>query len=137
MAKIKIENVVRQDRVLSCNRESSVSYPMDGNETCFQIEDDSFWFKHRNDCIIAAVKKYSPDKVFFDVGGGNGFVAKGLENNGIQTVLVEPGQQGCLNAKVRGLTNVICATLENASFKPASIDALGLFDVIEHLPPPC
>ena len=47
--------------------------------------------------------KYCANNVYFDVGGGNGFVAKGLEEKGISTVLIEPGIQGCINAKNRGL----------------------------------
>jgi len=35
---------------------SNVSYPKDGNELCFDIEDKSFWFRHRNDCIIEMIK---------------------------------------------------------------------------------
>ena len=78
---------------------SKVSYPDDGNDICFNIEKDSFWFNHRNNCIICLAKKYTKDKLFFDIGGGNGFVSKGLEDNGIQTCLIEPGIHGCLNAK--------------------------------------
>ena len=39
----------------------SISYPSDGNETCFLIEDHSFWFKHRNNCIVSVVKSYPPE----------------------------------------------------------------------------
>ena len=41
-----------------------------------QLEEDSFWFNHRNNIIANAVKKHSKGNVFFDIGGGNGFVAK-------------------------------------------------------------
>jgi hypothetical protein len=112
---------------------NKISYPKEGNDLCFKLEDNSFWFKHRNNCIIEVVKKYVSDKVFFDIGGGNGFTAKYLEDNGIPTCLVEPGIQGCLNAKTRGLSNIVCSTLENASFKINSLPAIGLFDVIEHI----
>src|SRR5882762_915370 len=93
---------------------SKISYPETGNENCFQIEENSFWFNHRNNCVREAVLRYSPNSIFFDIGGGNGFVARELENKGISTVLVEPGIQGCLNAKKRNLKNLICSTLENA-----------------------
>ena len=73
---------------------NKISYPTDGNDICFSIEDNSFWFKHRNNCIISLAKKYVKDTPFFDIGGGNGFVSKRLEENGIQTCLVEPGIQG-------------------------------------------
>jgi 2-polyprenyl-3-methyl-5-hydroxy-6-metoxy-1,4-benzoquinol methylase len=56
-----------------------------------------------------------------------------LEEKGISTVLIEPGIQGCINAKNRGLNNVVCSTLENASLIKGSIPAIGLFDVVEHI----
>ncbi|MBX2847245.1 MAG: class I SAM-dependent methyltransferase [Acidiferrobacterales bacterium] len=113
----------------------NVSYPEDGNEDCFEIEDGSFWFKHRNQCIGAAVELYPPvDKgAIFDVGGGNGYVARGLEQLGYPVVLVEPGIQGARNGRKRGIDNVICATTTTAQFLNNSLSAVGLFDVIEHI----
>jgi SAM-dependent methyltransferase len=112
---------------------SAISYPADGNEKCLQLEKDSFWFKHRNKIIIEAVKKFSPDKTFFDIGGGNGFVAKGLQDANIEVVLIEPGIEGAVNAKKRGIKNVVCATMEDAGFAGTSLDSVGLFDVVEHI----
>lgn len=126
-------NILEKDGIYFCKNNSAVSYPEDGNQNCFIIEDNSFWFRHRNNCISESVKKYSKDKVFFDIGGGNGFVSLGLNKSGIETVVVEPGVQGCLNAKSRGLNNIICATLEDAAFKKESIESAGLFDVVEHI----
>lgn len=125
--------LVEKEGILFAKTQSAISYPEEGNENYFQIEENSFWFSHRNNCIISAVKKYSPDKFFFDIGGGNGYVAKGLEESGIKTVLVEPGLQGCINAKKRNLKHVVCSTLEDASFKKNAISAIGLFDVVEHI----
>ena len=59
---------------VSKNR-SDVSYPSSDNELCYQIEDTSFWFQHRNRCIANCVRAYPPSGVVFDVGGGNGFVS--------------------------------------------------------------
>jgi len=127
------ENLIEKDGIFFSKNTNAIFYPTDGNETCFNLEDNSFWFKHRNNCIISLVKKYAKNHVFFDIGGGNGFVSKGLEENDIQTCLIEPGLQGCLNAKKRGLTNIVCSDLENAGFKRDSIFSAGLFDVIEHI----
>jgi len=100
---------------------------------CQQIEQDSFWFNHRNNIIIEAVKIFSPQKTFFDIGGGNGFVSKGLQNAGINVVLIEPGLEGAINAKNRNIKNVVCSTLEDAEFDNSSLDSIGLFDVVEHI----
>jgi len=127
------DNIYFQDGIWFSKNNSEISYPKGGNMNCFEIEKDSFWFKHRNNCIIEAVKNYSMDEIFFDVGGGNGYVAKGLEENNIQTVLIEPGFEGALNAKERGLKNIICSTYEDAGIKLNSCKAIGLFDVVEHI----
>ena len=113
----------------------AVSYPEEGNEACFQIEDQSFWFQHRNDCIRELVRNFPPrgKGPIFDVGGGNGFVAKGLMDAGWDVVLVEPGPSGARNAKKRGLDHVICGTTHSAGFKNGSLPAIGVFDVVEHI----
>ena len=110
-----------------------VSYPVEGNDACFAVEENSFWFKHRNDVITKLVKEFSAGETFFDVGGGNGFVALALQNAGVDSVLVEPGPQGARNAMDRGVATVIQSTLQDAGFKPASIAAVGIFDVLEHI----
>jgi SAM-dependent methyltransferase len=113
----------------------ALSYPAGGNEACFQIENSSFWFNHRNACILAAVRNFPPREggPIFDIGGGNGFVSIGLLRAGFDTVLVEPGPVGASNGKKCGLPTVICATTIAAGFRNATLDAVGLFDVIEHL----
>ncbi len=125
--------LVERDGIFFSNHERKVSYPETGNESAFEIEQDSFWFNHRNKCIAEAVLKYAPDQVFFDIGGGNGFVSKELEERGVSTVLVEPGIQGCLNAKKRNLKQIICSTLNIEAFKKQTIPSIGLFDVVEHI----
>jgi SAM-dependent methyltransferase len=113
----------------------NISYPSDGNEACFSVEDDSFWFRHRNNCIVSAINSYPPinNEMIFDIGGGNGFVSLGLASAGFDVALLEPGPTGAYNAKKRGLKNVICATTDTAKFKRHSLPAVGLFDVIEHI----
>lgn len=110
-----------------------ISYPEQGNASCFLLEDESYWFHHRNDCIVEVVKRFPPSEQIVDVGGGNGFVAKRLIDEGFPTVLLEPGPDGAFNARIhRGIPVVICSTLENAGFEPGSVSAIGLFDVLEH-----
>lgn len=127
--------IKREDGIWYANKTEPVSYPSKGYEACFEIEDQSFWFKHRNICIIELVKKFPPrgKGPIFDVGGGNGFVAKGLADAGWGVVLVEPGPAGARNGKKRGLQHVVCATTQTAGFKPGCIPAIGAFDVIEHI----
>ena len=62
------------NNIYTLGKSTTVSFPEDGYERCFALEDDSFWFKYRNQCISLAVTRYSKGAVFFDVGGGNGKV---------------------------------------------------------------
>jgi SAM-dependent methyltransferase len=112
---------------------SDVAYPEDGNSLCFAIEDSSFWFQHRNRCILEALRLFPPPGALFDVGGGNGYVALAIEKSGLQVVLVEPGPAGVRNALKRGVTSVVHATLDDLGALPETLPAVGLFDVIEHI----
>lgn len=114
-------------------RLSEISYPKEGNETCYQLEENSFWFRHRNNCIGALVKRFHTGSFFFDIGGGNGFVTQHLQKEGIESVLLEPGEAGVNYALKRGIKNVVCATLEDSGMKKRSIPSAGLFDVLEHI----
>lgn len=113
--------------------QTEVSYPAEGNENCFAIEDASFWFRHRNNVISHLVRDLSPADTFFDIGGGNGCVSNALQRAGIDVVLVEPGPQGARNAMQRGVSTVIQSTLEDAGFSPGTLPSVGLFDVLEHI----
>jgi hypothetical protein len=111
-----------------------LSYPDDHNAACYLIENDSFWFSHRNRCIAAAVRRFPPAGFILDVGGGNGYVARGLMDAGFETVLLEPGVDGARNAKQgRQLPTVINATLDEARIRAGSVPNIGLFDVLEHI----
>jgi hypothetical protein len=112
---------------------SDISYPDHGNDLCFSVEDSSFWFKHRNDCILAALKSFPPPGPVFDIGGGNGFVAQAIQRSGMDVVLMEPGLAGVRNALRRGIVHVVRSTLDDAGARPGTLAAAGLFDVVEHI----
>jgi SAM-dependent methyltransferase len=112
---------------------SRVSYPERGNDLYFAIEDQSFWFRHRNRCILELVRLFPPPGPIFDIGGGNGFVASALQQAGFEVVLVEPGPRGAGNAQRRGVQYVIQAAFEDAGFLPESLPSISLFDVVEHI----
>lgn len=123
------------DGIWYAANQSEISYPEAGNDMCFAVEDNSFWFRHRNHCIQALVRNFPPREggPIFDIGGGNGYVTRALCESGFSTALIEPGPQGIRNAKARGLENLICATLDDAGFNSGSLSAAGLFDVLEHI----
>jgi SAM-dependent methyltransferase len=113
---------------------SKVAYPEEGNSMCFAVEDTSFWFQHRNRCIVEAIRQFPPPGLIFDVGGGNGCVARAILDSGHDVVLVEPGLAGVQNALKRGIRQVVRAAMEDMGAKDETIPAVGLFDVIEHIP---
>lgn len=110
-----------------------VSYPAGAHAAYAEIEERSFWFRHRNRCLLAALRAFPPGGTLFDVGAGNGFVARALVAAGLDVVPVEPGRDGARQARARGLRPVVCATLEAAGFVPRGLPAVGLFDVLEHV----
>jgi SAM-dependent methyltransferase len=79
------------------------------------------------------VHRFAPGGALLDIGGGNGYVAKGLTEAGVACALLEPGIDGALAARARGVDPVICARLEDVGMAPGSVGAAGMFDVLEHI----
>ncbi len=121
------------DGVWYAREREAVSYLEEGNDVCFELEEQSFWFAHRGACLEAVVRRFPPTGTIYDIGGGNGFVTRRLLDAGFDTVLVEPGEAGARNAVRRGIPTVVCATLATAQFRAGSLPAAGIFDVLEHI----
>lgn len=128
---------LRPDGLWTTPSLSAVSYPDSGNQNCFAVEDQSFWFQHRNNCILEMLRQLPPPGTFFDIGGGNGYVTQAIQQTGLDVVLIEPGFEGARNARRRGVSQVICGTAESAGFFPGTLPAIGLFDVLEHIQSDC
>lgn len=111
----------------------TLSYPAGGNQECLAIEDGSYWFAHRNRCLIQVLRRFPAGEPLLDIGAGNGFVARALEDAGVATIALEPGPEGARAARDRGLPAVVCASLEGAGFRADALPAAGLFDVLEHV----
>jgi len=109
-----------------------VSYPEEFREDFAAIEDSSYWFAHRNLCIISLARRFAPQGPILDIGGGNGAVSAALQRAGLPAIVMEPGSGGVDVARSRGLP-VIHATFSSAEIIDGSMAAAGLFDVIEHI----
>jgi SAM-dependent methyltransferase len=109
-----------------------VEYPETGHDWCAAVEDDSWWFQHRNRFLLEVMRRFPAASPLYDVGGGNGVVASALGRAGVEAVVVEPGASGAQRARARGLA-AICATLEGAGLADASLPSIGMFDVLEHI----
>ncbi len=127
--------VLDKNNIWRASHAEKMSYPEAGNNYCFAVEDNSFWFKHRNDVILALTQRFKFAKNFADVGGGNGFQVKFLSEkfSEKQIFLIEPGYAGCQNAKKRGVKEAFNIFFQEFPFAEKQIDAVGLFDVIEHI----
>jgi hypothetical protein len=113
---------------------TAVSYPSDGNDVCFGLEDASFWFRHRNALILEAMRKHPPrNGAVLDIGGGNGFVSRAMQEAGFDAMLIEPNVAGARNAVQRGVRSVICGAVEAIGLQAAAVGGIALLDVIEHL----
>lgn len=120
------------DRLWTHVKEAAVSYPEAGLARLAEIEPVSFWFRHRNNVIVEVLKRYPPAGRLVDVGGGNGFVSVAMARAGIDCVVVEPDAGGAATAVSRGLP-VVRAAFQNLDLRDASLDAIGMFDVLEHI----
>ncbi len=108
-------------------------YPEAGHRRCLAVEDSSYWFRHRNECITTVFARFPPAGTVFDIGGGNGAVVRVLRRVGHDAVVVEPGADGARAALGRGLSPVVNANVEAAGFQPGSLPAASMFDVLEHI----
>ena len=127
-------NVVKDDEgIWVAGDDRNISYPESHHQVFFGIEEDSFWFNHRNTIIGHVVDAYFPGGLFIDIGGGNDVVADHLRGRGVEAVVLEPIRLGAINAKKRGLPFVICSTVQELGLKPGSVPSFGLFDVLEHI----
>jgi SAM-dependent methyltransferase len=113
-----------------------ISFPPEAYEACAELEDDSFWFAHRNQLIWKMIQRFNISEPLWDIGAGNGAVSAFLMSKQIQTVAVEPSPIGARNCARRGLHTSICGFLEDIHLPTASLNSIGSFDVIEHLNDP-
>ncbi|MGK2910711.1 MAG: class I SAM-dependent methyltransferase, partial [Sphingobium sp.] len=112
---------------------NAVSYPAGAHATFAKVEAGSFWFRHRNACILDLLQRKPPGGTVWDIGGGNGFVSLAMQRAGHEVVLVEPGEQGAATAETRGVKRVVRSTFQELDPKPDCLDAAAMFDVLEHI----
>ncbi|OQW49272.1 MAG: hypothetical protein A4S09_12205 [Proteobacteria bacterium SG_bin7] len=117
---------------LNCSERET--FPGDVHKFNFSTEDQSFWFLHRAQCISAIVEKFFSRDLFFDIGGGTGFVAEMIaKKNKMPVVVIEPHPDVKDIVPLRPGVSLIHANFERLEIFPESLPAVGLFDVIEHI----
>lgn len=113
----------------------AVSYPSQAHDVNFALEEQSFWFIQRNAMIEEVTRRFPPGKLVLDIGGGNGFVARRLQEIGHRIVLLEPGEAGAGNALRRGVDCVVKSDLASARFFDRAFAGATMCDVLEHIDP--
>lgn len=112
---------------------ASVSYPETGHRSLAAVEENSYWFRHRATVLSEVLQNHPPKGCVFDVGGGNGFMVRAMRNHGFESILIEPGRDGCQTAQTRGLSPILNGTTEELGVVEGSLPSVGLFDVVEHV----
>lgn len=102
-----------------------------------EIGDDNYWFASRNRLVEWGIRHYAPSAAsFFEIGCGSGFVLSALKKTFPDLALSggELFRQGLLYAR-RKLPGVTIYQLDAGQLPFSSeFDAIGIFDVLEHLP---
>jgi SAM-dependent methyltransferase len=102
-----------------------------------ELEDEHFWFRQRNSLLIWALKKYGVNILsFMEVGCGTGFVLKGIAEAfpSVQLVGSEIYTEGIAFAAERAGARAEFLQMDARQIPyAAEFDAIGAFDVIEHI----
>lgn len=95
---------------------------------------NEFWETQRVNSIADILKKLKIETIW-EIGAGNGSVAVPLRDRGFNVIPVEPLKSGAILLLERGFTT-FWSTLESLKLPDNSIQAIGAFDVLEHLAEP-
>jgi len=114
------------------------SFPESGVDVFSIVDQSSFWFDHRNEVIADVLRREVPEGVpFVEVGSGSGVVVDYLRRITNRPVAsVEPIFAGASAVARRGVRLSFCGDLASLNLPAKSIQAMGAFDVVEHLDDP-
>jgi SAM-dependent methyltransferase len=115
--------------------EELISFPSEdysGDES--NSEASGFWAEERAQ-VIGKMLSERKISLLWEVGAGNGNAAIPLRKKGVDVVCVEPLRTGTLTLVKNGFLT-FQSTLETLELPDNSIEAIGAFDVLEHLESP-
>ena len=92
----------------------------------------SWWYETRNQVIWNEICRYPTKGALWDIGSGLGEVSSYLTSVGVECVAVEPNRLGAQVSSENGVFS-IQGDLHALELPISSIEAVGLFDVLEHL----
>ena len=115
--------------------ESKISFPSESyNSAETNKEADGFWAAQRA-IAIAELLRTTGSITLWEIGAGNGSAAIPLRNLGFNVIPIEPLESGAVTLAKNGFST-LHSTLEELKLPSESIDAIGAFDVLEHLEEP-
>ncbi len=113
------------------NQYRSTAYTDSRQQKYYELEDQSWWYQHREKIFLFLINQFFNKKqMILDIGGGNGFNTKAVQNAGYDVTLIEPTEKACENAKERG-----CKKVLNIPFQEYKglISQFMCTDVLEHI----
>ena len=109
-----------------------VHFPISAYETDKINKDlEQFWAEFRAKKIYEVLKRYEIN-IIWEIGSGDGSAAIPLHKMGIEVVCSEPIKAGADYTNKFGLLT-FNSTFEDLNLPNNSIEAIGLFDVLEHI----
>lgn len=121
-----------EQNIWKTKAKEAISYTENGHDLIRENEKKSFWFAHRFNCLKQVLSN-NISGITLDIGGGNGEFSNYLQSIGLDTILLEPGDKGALNAIENGIHNVVNASLKDANFNDSCFHFITLLDVLEHI----
>ena len=111
---------------------TKISFPSESyNPEVGNTETKNLWTKYRANRVLRILAK-SNKRVLWEVGAGDGNIAIPLRKKGVAVIPIEPLTSGA-ESLARANFSPFCSTLEELRFPNDSIDAIGVFDVLEHI----
>lgn len=115
--------------------EELISFPSESfSGEAHNDEASGFWATQRAN-LIAEMLGGTGETTLWEIGAGNGSAAIPLRNLGLNVIPIEPLRSGAVTLAKNGFFT-FNSTLETLELPNNSIDAMGAFDVLEHLEKP-
>ncbi|CAN2231332.1 class I SAM-dependent methyltransferase [Candidatus Planktophila dulcis] len=122
-------------RVFSNVDEDSISFPSEKYEAdSNSSESEGIWSEIRARKIATLLKNRGID-VIWEIGAGHGNMAIPLAEEAIATIPIEPLYSGARALSSKGFHSY-AQTLDQLNLPDNCLEAVGIFDVLEHLPNP-
>jgi SAM-dependent methyltransferase len=124
-----------EGRILVLEDDPSDDYGHEGANAQFGVLDQHFWFSVRRAAIVNLVKKKVETREkprFMELGCSNGYVLAAIESTGWDVLGVDMHLHALRRAQTATEGEYLCALMENVDLSQR-VEAVGLFDVIEHI----